>query len=314
MTLPADTQTTYDTIGNREDLTNDIWMISPTKTPFMSSISKTNASNTLHEWQTDELAPAVDTNAVLEGDDAVTDAVDPTVRLNNQTQIQDKVPRVTGTQQNMDPAGRGNELDYQLMKRAKELKTDVEKSLLANKAKVVGNNTTPRVMAGIESWIATNTSLGATGTAPTGDGTDTRGPGTPRAFTEDLLKDVLGQCYDEGGEPDLILVGSFNKQALSAFTGNSTRNVDSRDKTLITAIDIYQSDWGDLQVMTDRFQVQASALVLERDKWAYSTLRDFQTDDLAKTGDSERRQLLVEGTLEARNQKASAIVADLTTA
>lgn len=314
MALPTNTQTTYTTVGNREDLSDDIWMISPTDTPFASALSRVTADMTLHEWQTDALAAPSDANANLEGDEATTDAAIPTVRLTNQTQILDKVARVTGSQRNVDSAGRGDELDYQVMKRGKELKNDLEKSIMANKAKVAGNATTARVMAGVESFLATNTDLGAGGAAPAGDGSDTRTAGTGRAFTEDMLKSVLASAADEGGNPDLISVGSFNKQAMSAFTGNATRNIDNKDRKLITAIDIYSGDFGDLQVQYNRHQVASSALVIERDMWAIATLRDFQTTELAKTGDSDRKQLLVEATLECRNEKSSGIVADLLTA
>lgn len=313
MTQPADTFSSYDAIGNREDLSDMIWDISPTATPFMSSIAKNSATATLHEWQTDALAAAVATNAVIEGDDATTTASIPTVRLGNQTQISDKVPRVTGTQRANDSAGRGDEMDYQVVKSSRELKRDVESSLLANNAKVAGNDTTARELAGVESWIATNTSAGAGGADPTGDGTDARTDGTQRAFLESDLKDVLAACADEGGEPDKIMVGSFNKQALSAFTGNSTRTIDSTDQALNTAVHVYVSDFGNLEVVFNRFQRSRSALVLDSSMWAMSTLRDFQSEELAKTGDTDRKQILVEYTLESRNEAASGIVADLTT-
>ena len=284
MTAPTDSFTTYDSTGNREDLSQAIYDISPTATPFLSGVVHTTATATNHEWQTDALDTPTSSNAVVEGEDALTDASAPTTRLGNQSQILDKVPRVTGTQNAVDSAGRANEMAYQVMKRGKELKNDLESSMLANKSKVVGNNSTARVMAGIESWIATNTDFGATGADPTGDGTDARTDGTLRAFDEDQLKVVLAGCWDEGGEPDTILVGSFNKQAASAFSGNAQVTRHSRPE---------------------------SALVLQMDMWALATLRDFQTSDLAKTGDTERKQLLIEATLVARNEAASGIVADL---
>lgn len=318
MTVPADTFSTYDAAGNREDLSNVIYDISPTATPFLSGIAKVQATATNHEWQTDSLAAASSSNAVIEGDDATTDATTPTARLGNYTQISDKVPRVTRTQRQIDSAGRGDEMDYQIMKRAKELKNDMESALLANKAKVLGSESVARQCAGIESWLATNVSLGATGTAPTGDGTDARGAGTPRALDEAFLKTVLQSCWDEGGDPDTIMVGAFNKQAMSAFVGGGTsgpaqRVVDGMSKTVTAAIDVYVSDFGSLNVIPARHMVQSSMLVLQMDMWAMASLAEFQETPLAKTGDSDRVQLLSEYTLEARNEKSSGIVADLTT-
>jgi len=246
MTTPTNTVSTYDAIGNREDLSNMIYDISPTQTPFISGISRESATATNHEWQTDSLATAVSTNAVIEGEDATTTAAVASVRLGNYTQISDKVPRVTRTQRQIDSAGRGDELDYQIMKSAKELKRDMESTLLANKAKVVGSESAARETAGVESFIADNVDLGSGGTAPTGDGTDARGAGTGRAFAESQLKAVLASCWDEGGEPDTIMVGSTIKQSMSGIVnggaaGAAQRTVDGNSATVHTAIDIYVS-------------------------------------------------------------------------
>lgn len=313
MAQPADTFSSYDAIGNREDLADIIYDISPTETPFMSGIAKNSATATLHEWQTDSLATASATNAVIEGDDATTDASTATTRLGNYTQISDKVPRVTGTQRAVDSAGRADEFAYQIMKRGRELKRDVESSLLANNARVAGNDSTARECAGIGSWLATNTNSGTGGADPTGDGTDARTDGTQRAFTETDLKEVLRECWDSGGNPDMIMVGSFNKQQFSSFSGNATRTIESGEKKLVNSIDVYVGDYGQLAVVPNRFMRARDCLVLEMDMWAMSVLRDFQEFDLAKTGDTDRKQLLIEYTLESRNEAASGIVADLTT-
>lgn len=312
MALPTDTQSTYDTIGNREDLSDVIYNVDPTDTPFITSIPRTKATAVLHEWQTDTLEAASATNAVLEGDDATTDAFTATARLSNTCQISDKVPRVTGTQQAVVSAGRKDELAYQIVKRSKELRRDMESSLLANNAEVTGNATTARELGGIEAWFETNTDRGAAGTDG-GGGNTAAGDGTQRAFTEPLLQAVIAACWDSGGDPDCVMVGSFNKQAMSAFTGNATRFKGAEDKTLVAAIEIYQSDFGDLEIIPNRFSRNRSALVLQKDMWATSYLRPVSITDLAKTGDSERRQIVGEYTLESRNEKASGIVADLTT-
>lgn len=314
MAQPTNTYSTYDAVGNREDLSDIIDMISPTDTPFLNGIAKVPATSTKTEWQTDALAAASGTNAVIEGDDATTDASTATTRLFNFTQISDKVARVTGTQRAMDSAGRADEMAYQVMKRAKELKRDVETSLLANNAQVAGDDTTARETGGIGSWIATNDSVGGgAGASPTGDGTDARTDGTQRAFTESLLKSVLASCWDAGGEPDTIMVGSFNKQAASAFSGGATRTIESGEKKLVNAIDVYVGDFGDLVIVPNRFMRSRDCLVLEMDKFKFATLRDFQKDELAKTGDTDREQLLVEYALVSMNEAASGGVFDLTT-
>jgi len=313
MAQPADTFSSYDAIGNREDLSDIIFDITPTDTPFLSSIAKRSASSTKVEWQTDALAAASATNAVIEGDDATTDASTATTRLFNYTQISDKVARVTGTQRAVNSAGRGDEMAYQIMKRGAELKRDMESSLLANNAQVLGNDTTARETGGIGSWIATNDDLGGSGASPTGDGSDARTDGTQRAFAEADLKTVLAACWDAGGEPDTIMLGSFNKQAASAFSGGATRTVEAGEKQLVNAIDVYVGDFGQLAIVPNRFQRARDGLVLQMDMWELATLRDIHPVPLAKTGDTEREQLIVEYALCSKNEAASGMVADLTT-
>ena len=313
MTQPTNTFDSYDAIGNREDLADIITMISPSATPLLSGIAKVPATATNHEWQTDVLDAPSATNAVIEGDDAVTTASTPTVRLGNNTQISDKVPRVTGTQQVVDSAGRSDEMAYQIMKKGLELKTDVESTLFANNAKVTGSSAVAREAAGIPAFLATNTDFGATGADPAGTGADARTDGTQRAFTESQLKSVLASCWDEGGDPDNIFLGSFNKQALSAFSGGATRNIESSAKKIVNAVDVYVSDFGDLVVIPSRHMRSRDCLVLEMDKWKFAVLRDFQSNPLAKTGDTEREQMLVEYTLVSSNEAASGGIFDLTT-
>lgn len=307
---PSGTFETYASIGNREDLTDVIYNISPTDTPFLSGIETVEAIAVLHEWQTDSLASAAQ-NIVEEGLDASTDSVTATTRLSNTAQISDKVPRVSGTQQAIMKAGRGDELEYQIAKMAKELKRDMEFDLLANNAEVTGSSGTPRELGGVPTWLTSNLSEAGDATTSTGGGNNQRTDGTARAFTESMLKTVLKSCWDNGGDPNMIMTGSFNKQVMSGFTGNATREVTAADRQLFAAIDIYDSDFGELQIVPNRFQDSNYVFVFQMDLWAVAFLRPFQLHDLAKTGDSERRQLLVEYTLEARNEAGSGAIYDL---
>ena len=315
MAQPTNTFDTYDAVGIREDLQDVIYSIAPTDTPFMSSAAREAVKNTLHEWQTDALAAAATNNAVIEGDEAGLDAVVATARIGNYTQIMDKTVVITGTQEAVDKAGRASELAYQIAKKSKELKRDIEATLLTNQARAAGNATTARTFASVGAWIATNDALGASGTSPTAaDGSDARNDGTQRALTEDLLKTVIKGCWNSGGSPSVIMVGPFNKQKISSFTGGSTRFDASEDKTLYTSIDVYSSDFGDLEVVPNRFSRDRDALVLDMDYWSVGFLRDFTMNELSKTGDSEKRQLLTELTLISRSEAASGGVFDLTTA
>ena len=312
MAQPTNTFDTYDSIGEREDLSDVIYNISPTDTPFLSSAAKTQATAVLHEWQTDSLAAAVTNNAVIEGDEATADAVTATTRLSNSSQILDKVVTITGTQEAVDKAGRASEIAYQIAKAAKELKRDLESSLTSNNAEVTGSATAARVAGGLGSWVATNDVFGTSGSSG-GLGNTARTNGTQRVFTETLLKSVIKSVWNAGGNPTMIMVGPFNKQKLSGFTGNSTRFDAGADATLYTSVDVYASDFGQLQVVPNRFSNDRDAWVLDMDYWGVAFLRDFTMHELSKTGDSEKRQLLVEATLESRNEAASGHVADITT-
>ena len=313
MAQPTNTFDTYDSVGEREDLSDVIYSIAPTDTPFLSSAAKTKATAVLHEWQTDALAAAASNNAVIEGDEAGLDASVATVRLSNSSQIMDKTVVITGTQESVDKAGRASEVAYQIAKRAKELKRDMEACITGNIAEVGGNSTTARKMGTLGAWTITNDNKASDGTTGAGIGNTARTDGTQRAFTEAQLKDVIKSVWNAGGDPSMVMCGPFNKQKLSGFTGNSTRFDAGADATLYTSVDVYASDFGQLQVVPNRFSRDRDAYVLDMEYWGIAFLRDFSMHELAKTGDSEKRQLLVEATLESRNEGASGLVADLTT-
>jgi hypothetical protein len=319
MALPTNTFATYEAIGNREDLSDVIYRIDPTDTPFMSACEREKASAVNHEWQTQALAAADSTNARLEGDDANTTVVTPTVRLGNICQISDKVARVTGTQRAVDHAGRDDELAYQEMLKGLELKRDMEIIVCGtNQAKVAGNDTTARKTASVLSWIKSNTSKGTAGGAAdpsTADGTGTRTDGIQRAFTEAQLKTVLNAIWTNGGKPDVIYTGAFNKQVFSTFTGRATQIEETKGKRIIASVDAYESDFGTLKVVPNRFQRARDVLALQSEMWAIAYLngRRMVSQPLAKTGDSDRRQMLSEYALVARNEKSSDGVFDLTT-
>jgi hypothetical protein len=306
MAAPSNTFLTTAAIGNREDLTDTIYRISPTATPFISLAAKGKASNTLHEWQTQDLASAVTNNAQAEGDNASAKAVTPTVRLNNRTQISTKTVVVSGTQQAMNPAGRKDELAYQLSLAALELRRDMESS--ATQLDVTA--TAPRQARGLVGWVVDNVNRNG-GTLASYTGNTGRTKGTAIAFTEARLKDVLQKCFTAGGDPDSILLPPAAKQTFSTFTGNSTRFDKSEDAKLFASVDVYVSDFGELKAIPSRFQDANDVFVLESGKWSIDYLRPFQTIELAQTGDALQRELVVEWTVTARAPKANGAVYDV---
>lgn len=324
MAVPTGTYQTYQQIGIREDLADKIYDISPTETPFMTmcKVGK-KAANTKIEWQTDALAAADGTNKVIEGDDATTNTASPTSRLATHTQIMDKVVQVTETSQAINAAGRKKELAFQIAKRSKEIKRDMEARLTGNYASVAGSAATARETAGVAAWLETNTDRGSggadggynSGTGVVDAATDASASNV-RTFTESQLKSVIKSCWDNGGEPDIVMVGSFNKQTASGFSGIATQyreNPQQGPAAIIAAADVYVSDFGRFSIVPNRFQRARDALVLDMEYWEVRYLQPFNISPLAKTGHSERRLLRAEFALCSKNEGASGIVADLTT-
>lgn len=316
MAIVTNTFTSYDAKGIREELSNVISNISPEETPFQSNVGSESVSNTFFEWQTDSLA-STSTTAVINGDDVSSfDATSATTRLGNYTHIRRRTYIIADNLGAVDKAGRADEVAYQVAKRGKELKRDIEAVLLDNNARVAGNTSTAPETAGLGAWIATNDSVGTSGAAPTGDGTDARTDGTQRAFTEAMLKDVMQQTWTSGGNPSILMVGAFNKQAVSAFTGIAAQRYQAPSDsptTIIGAADVYMSDFGTLQVVPNRFQRARDAWVLDPEYASVCYLRPIQRVELAKTGDAEKGMLIGEFGLKVMNEAAHGGVFDLTT-
>ena len=299
------TYKTYDTIGIREDLQDAIYDISPTTTPFMSTVGRTKAKNTYHEWQTDSLADVNLANAQIEGADATSAVLTPTTRVGNYTQISDKVIQVSTTDDVVDKAGRSTETAYQLSKASAEIKRDMESILLSDQEKNAGNNATgfpvtseARLLGGLASWIKTNT-------------VDTAGG----ALTEDMLKEAVLKAYNSGGEPDVLLVSPANKQVVSTFAGIAEQRYQapkSSPTTIIGAADVYLSDFGSVSVVPDRFLSDDFSYVLDPSMASVAYLRPFKSQKLAKMGDSEKHLLNVEYTLVVNNEAAHAMMSDET--
>jgi hypothetical protein len=310
------TFSSFDAIGEREDLVDVIYDISPQDTPIMSSIGKGRASAVYHEWQTDSLAAATSGNAAVEGADATAATLSPTTRLGNYTQIVQKTVQVSGTLEAVDKAGRKSEKAYQLAKASAELKRDIETIITANQGRSAGSSTSARKMASLLSWIKSNTNKGGgtTATDPTTIGESTRGDGITRTFQESMLKDVVQQVYTEGGTPTLLVVPPALKQVVSGFTGLTQHRYNSNataEITILAGADLYQSDFGVLQIVPNRFMRTRDALVLDPEYASLNYLRPFQTNEIARQGDSEKTQILAELTLEVKNEAAHGGIFDL---
>jgi hypothetical protein len=318
MAQPTNTLDSYDVKGIREDLSDVIYDISPEETPFYTACAKAKASNTLHEWQTDALRSSGD-NAHIEGDDTIAEARSATVRLNNRTQIFKNSVVIPGTDQGLNKAGRAREMAYQVLKIAKEQKLDIEKAMFANQAKVAGDSSTARRMAGVPSWLTTNTNFqsGSSGADPTGDGSNARtDDGTPTAFSQTKFDAVMQSIWVSGGKPDSVYLSAFQMNLALGFTGNNNQrsNITAEAEKVIKHMAVYVTPWGTVEFKPTRENRARDVFIMQDDMWAVGVLRATKNEELAKTGDNEKRQVVTELTLVCRNEKSSGGIFDNTVA
>lgn len=301
---------TYSATSDREDLSNIIYNISPMQTPFMSSIGKRSINNVVFDWQTETLATPVATGE-LEGFELSRSASVATTRVSNVAMISKRDATVSGSQESSDPAGKRSEMAHQLAIMSKALKRDMEEALCQKGAKTTGNATTARVTGGFESWITSNDSRGTSGASTGGGAAPT--DGTQRDLTEDLLKDTLQLCFENGGEPSMAICGPHNKQVISGFTGRSQARQFVDQNTVEASVSIYSSDFGELKIVPSNRSRERSLLLVDPEYAKVAYLRDFKTVDIATIGDAMTKMIVVEYGLEVSNEAAHGVVADLST-
>jgi len=320
MAQPTNTFDSYDAKGIREDLENVIYDISPEETPFYTKCKKLKATNTYHEWQTDALRASA-ANAHVEGDATTATARTATSRLGNYTQIFKNAVAIPDTDSGLDKAGRAgraSEMAYQMLKTAKEQKLDIEKALFDNNARVAGNSSTARELAGAPAWLFTNVDFqsGNGGANPTGDGTNARtDDGTPTAFSQTKFDGVMQSIWEEGGKPNTVYLSAAQMNIALGFTGmNNQRSTIGASvggtNAVIKAVDVYVTPWGTVEFMPSRENRSRDVFIMQDDMWSVAVLRPTKNTELAKTGDATVRQVVTELTLVCNNEKASGIIAD----
>lgn len=290
----ATTTKTYDVVGNREDLTDIVSVISRKETPLFSALSRTKAKSTYHETQVDTLSTGSD-NAQIEGADYTLAVAAARTRQGSYTQIFSKTVSVSKTQQAMDPAGIDNEFAYQTQKRMKEIATDVEKALVTGTGNA-GASGTARRLKGILSYIATN-NASATGS---------------RALTETIYNDALQTIWAAGGRPDRALVNGAQKRKISGFATSNTRYLEmNEDAKLINKVSVYESDFGVQRIELDPFMDTDKVALLQTDLWRVAVLREIQYDDVPSVGSYKAGVIEGELTLESQNEAGSGKITQL---
>lgn len=330
MAVDANTGITYTDPVIREDLQEAYVMISPEETPFQTAIGRKDVTNSKWDWPVVELAAPDADNRQLEGDDGLTaDAPNRPLRMENFTQIATKVVSVSHTEQAVDAAAENiQRVAKQITLKLKELKRDTEVQLTQNVAANPGAAGTARVSAGLNAWLRTNTNRGADGVDPTLSSTTSGYPDAAAtaataavALSEDDFNDIITSIWNEGGEPTIALVTANNKRVISStFTGASTRYKDAIDKRLVAAVDVYTSDFGELQVVPTRFMqptdgdggVSYPVFIIDPNYARMAVLEGARQKPLAETGLSRKRLIWQEVGLQVDNEKAHGVLADTT--
>jgi len=323
----AGTYQTYTTRGIREDLQDVIYDVSPTDTPVLSNAGRQKVQAVNHEWQTDVLAAAVTTNTFPEGFDIITyDTVTPTARVGNRCIVSMKDIVVSSTQDAVRKAGRKSDLQRELVKKGKEIKRDMERMITSVTLNTsAGSSGNARAFAGLLHWVKTNTDMATTGGAANPAWTEgipvfARTDGTARPFTETILKTVMQKCYTSSSDiPTMLIVGPVNKQRVgtpASFPGLADIRYSVKGDaptTIIGAVDVYVSDFGNLAIVPNRFQRERDAWFINPEFIDIGYLRPMKVEQLAKTGDAEKRMLVAEWTVIVKNELALGLAADLTT-
>ena len=321
MPIPANTYTRVTAAGNvREDLIEKITLTDPEQTPVVSGSGVAVADNTFHEWQRDTLRAPNAANASLDGDDTANVAKTPPSRVANICQIFKDIVQVSGRAEKVKKAGMKSAMAYYVAKAYKELQRDMEAMVVSKSVAVADNGTLAGRSAGLGRLIYTNAlhnGAGATPAHTSGAATTAITAGTNRAFTEALLRTAVQQTYTACGKaPPQVVMSPAHKGVFSGFVGIAANRVniqDERQGKIVGGADVYVSDFGNLEIVPHYIMAGANyVLGLDSDFIDVAYLRSFMAEDLAKTGDSVRKHVLVDATLRLRSENAQFKIDDLT--
>lgn len=307
----ANSFASYDAVGNREQLADAIYRVDPEDTPFISAIGRGKAGGVYEEWQTDDLEPATN-NKVVQGNEPVPNAVTPTDRLGNRTQISEKTFAVTGTQEVVQKAGRQSEVTYQGMKKMVEIKRDQDFAALQNTTAIAAASATAPQARGVLGFVMTNTDHAADGEDPNPYTNTAPVDGTLRDFTEDMVHNVSALMYQNGdNKANSVFIPAGLRKAFSTFAGGADKWKDINSPELRTTIKVFETDYGVFRVVNSRHQRNREVFFINPSTWKLLFLRPLKEIPLAKTGDNEKRMVNCEWTLQCTNEKSNGAIRDV---
>ena len=326
----------------REDVMNAIFDISKIPLPLTDMIGTESSKNEYKEWTTDALVTSSVTNAVIDGADASGNNTALGLRVGNHHQISQKTVRTSFRADASDVIGRTKELSYQIMRRQQELRRDVESTMLYNQASFADTGAAAGKSGGLPSWLVSNTSngagAGANGGFQSSGVTLARTPGTARGLTETLVRDTVQSVYINGGDPAIMmtvpqLVRRFSEYLFSSSARVATLMSDqgksAEQATALGSVNVFVTDFGTLKLVSNRLQkgylggsntvveqgsyistTAADVFVIDPSFLAISYLKGYRTEELAKTGLAENRQMSVDWTLICNTEKSHGIIGD----
>jgi len=221
---------------------------------------------------------------------------------------------VSGTDEAMNKAGRGKQMAYELLKIGKEQRLDIERALFANQQRDAGSSGAERYLAGLPAWIHTNATAGATGSNPTGDGTDARTDGTQTAFSQAKFDVAMRSIVENSGnmKAKKVYLSPFQMDVALGFVGNNNQRNDSGVARVTNDLVAYKTPYGEVSFQMSLECRSRDVFILDESMWEVLQARPMQTKKMGKTGDNDKRFIVTELTLCAKNQKTSAIVPDNT--
>lgn len=303
----ATLDSTYLQQQNSVDKSNFVVNVKPSDSPLFSMIGSSKATARIKENVQDEYADADENNAIPEGGTFQDDDITSRTVETNWMQIFSRVLNITGTQEEVGKyGGITSEISYQLKKKYTELANDVEKAIIQGSS-ATGSTTVARKLSGLIEKITTNTA--------TADVTNATWTGTSNANLvayEKLFNDSFEQMWGTGQSADTVLVGGKQKRRISDLSDKVQKNIDAQERTQIKVIELYQSDFGTVNIILDRYVPDDTILFLALDMIDISYLRPFQHKKLAKTTDSTRIAIIGELTLDMKTEKAGGMLQAVT--
>lgn len=317
---PAATTTQGAAVGNREDLSNELAMLAPEKTPLLSLCAKGKATSTFCEWSADKLDD-VSTAGISEGADVTSfdDKFASRARLGNYVQIFRKPWLVSNLQNAVSTAAPANAAAAQA-KSIMELKRNIEARLCSNSDRTVENGAgTPYTTRGLGDWLD---SAGPSD-VPADYRTPTASIHTSGAFTEAGLNNILGSIFSKTGDMSNVtlianvalrkVIANFSRID-DATTSSYTINEDAGSKKITLAVNVFDSDFGIVNVVNANPDCMPAAAtnegyVVNPSYLAFNTLIPMGSQQLENQGGGERGYVEAVGAFICKHPQAHGKIA-----